>query len=74
MDQLHEQEFTSILIDALLDVAQTFFYPCVGPIAGVWLLAHHIIPSFYLSFAHFFITLHIRFGIPHLTISHISRC
>jgi hypothetical protein len=72
MDQLHEQEFTSILINVLLDVAQTFFHSYVGPIAGAWLLAHHIIPSFYLSFAHFLITLYIRFGIPHLTILHIS--
>jgi hypothetical protein len=57
-----------------LDVVQARLHYCVGPVVRAWLLAHPITPSFYLSSAHFLVTLHIRFGIPHLTIFHISRC
>jgi hypothetical protein len=47
---------------------------CAGPTIGAWLLACPNIPLFHLSFAHFFTTLCIRFGIPHLTIPHLSQC
>jgi hypothetical protein len=63
----------SLQIDAPFDVVQACLHFCVGLVARAWLLAHLITPSFYLSSAHCFITLHIRFNVPHLTILDISQ-
>jgi hypothetical protein len=30
VDRLHKQEFSSLLIDVLLDIMQTHLYSCVG--------------------------------------------
>jgi hypothetical protein len=35
MEQLHEQEFTFLLVDVLSDVMQTRISSCVGPVVGV---------------------------------------
>ncbi len=47
-------------------------HSCVGPTIGTWLLVHPSTLSFHLSSTHFLIAFHIRLGIPHLTIMHIS--
>ncbi len=74
MEQLHEQEFTFLLVDVLLDVMQTHLCPCVGPVVGVWLLVHLNTLSFCFSFIHFLTTLHIFFSIPHPISVHLSKC
>jgi len=72
MDQLHEQKFTSFLIDVPSDVVQAHLHSCVGPVIGALLLAHPSTSSFHLSSAHFLTTLCIQFDIPHIIITHLS--
>ncbi len=74
MDQLHEQEFTLLLIDALLNVVWAHLCSCAGPTIGAWFSTCPSTPSFYLSSTYFFITFRIRFGIPHHIFLHFSRC
>jgi hypothetical protein len=74
MDQLGEQKFTSLLVDALLDVVQTHFHSYAGLVAWVWLLACLSTPSFHLSSTHFLTPFHICSGIPHPIVSHLSQC
>lgn len=72
MDQLHEHEFTSLLIDVPLDVMWAHLHSCASPTSRAWLLACFNTFSFCLSFVHFFIALHVRLGISHPTILHFS--
>jgi len=74
MDQLHEQKFNLFLTNVTSDVVWTHLRSCACPVVGAWLLVHPNTLSFHLSFAHFFITLCIRFNIPYPTILHFSRC
>jgi len=74
MEQLHEQEFTFLLVDVLSDVMQTCICSCVGIVVGVWLLVHLNTLSFCFSFVHFLTTLHFFFSIPHPIIVHLSKC
>jgi hypothetical protein len=74
MDHLHKHEFITFLIDDPSDTTWTHFRSCVGPITGVWLLAHPIILAFNLSLVHFLTTLCICLDLPHPTITHISCC
>ncbi len=39
-DNLHEQEFALVLVDALLDIMQTCLCSCASPRVGAWLLVH----------------------------------
>jgi hypothetical protein len=73
-DQLHEQEFNSLLANFLSNVMWAHLCSCVGLAARVWFLVHPNTSSFYLSFAHFFTTFHIRFDISHPIVSHLSQC
>jgi hypothetical protein len=74
MDQLHKQEFTLLLTDALLNVVRAHLHSYVGLAIKAWLLARLNTPSFCLSFIHFLIALHIHLSIPHPIILHLSRC
>jgi hypothetical protein len=74
MDHLHKQEFITFLIDDLSDTTRAHFRSCVGPIMGVWLLAHPTTLAFSLSLVHFFTMLCIRLDLPHPTIAHLSFC
>jgi len=72
MDQLHEQEFTSLIVDVPTDVVRACLCFCANLAVGAWLLAHLSTPSFRLSSAHFLTTLCIFLGIPHPIVSHLS--
>jgi hypothetical protein len=72
MDQLHEQKFTSLLVDVSLDVVRTRLHFYVRLIVRAWLLTCSNTFSFHLSFAHFLITLPIHFNILHPIIVHLS--
>ncbi len=54
MDQLHEQEFTLLLVDALLNVVWAHLCSCAVPTIGAWFSTCPSTPSFYLSSVHFF--------------------
>jgi hypothetical protein len=41
---------------------------------GNWLLVHLTTPTFHLSSAHFFTTLHTHLDLPHPIIAHLSHC
>ncbi len=56
MDQLHEQEFTLLLVDAFLNVVWAHLCSCAGPTIGAWFSTCPSTPSFYLSSVHFFTT------------------
>jgi hypothetical protein len=49
MDQLHEQEFISLLVNAPSNVGQTCFHSCASPTTGAWLLTRLSTLSFHLS-------------------------
>ncbi len=53
---------------------QAHFYSCVSLVVRARLLVCFNIPSFRLSFAHFFIALRFHFNIPHPTIPYFSWC
>jgi hypothetical protein len=72
MDQLHKQEFTSLLANAPSNVVRAHLYSYVGLIARAWLLARLSTLSFHLSSTHFLIALRIHFNIPHPIVSHFS--
>jgi hypothetical protein len=74
MDQLHQQELISLLINVLLNVVCACLYSCASPILKAWLLAHPNTLSLCLSSAHFLITLCIHLNIPHPIVAHLSRC
>jgi hypothetical protein len=73
-EQLHEQEFTSLQIDVLLNVVWTHLHSNIGPTIGAWLLVFPSTPSFHLSCTHFFTTLYIHLSIPYPTIPHVLQC
>ncbi len=52
---------------------QTRFHSCVGLGVGAWLLPRFITLAFCLSSTHFFTTLRTCLGLPHPTITHLSR-
>jgi hypothetical protein len=74
MDQLHEPEFISLVIDVPLDVVRAHLRSCAGPTIWAWLLARFSTPSFRLSSTHFLATLCIYLNISHLTFLHLSQC
>jgi hypothetical protein len=72
MDQLHKQEFTSLLVVAPSNVVRAHLPSYVGLAARAWFLARPNTLSFHLSSTHFLITLHIHFDIPHPIVPHFS--
>jgi hypothetical protein len=74
MDQLHEQEFTSLILDVLLDVVCACLCSYTSLIVRAWLLACPSTPSFCLSSTHFLTTLHISLSMPHPMVPHLSWC
>jgi hypothetical protein len=73
-EQLHEQKFTLLLTNALLNILRTHFCSYVAPTIGAWLLVHPNTPSFHLSSTHFLTILCICLSIPHPTVPHVSQC
>jgi hypothetical protein len=73
-DHLHEQEFVSLLINILSNIARAHLCSCAGPKAGASLLKRLITPTFCLSLTYFFITLCTHLGLPHPIIGHLSWC
>jgi hypothetical protein len=74
MDQLHEHEFISLVIDVFLDFVRARLHSCAGPTTGAWLLACLSTPSLCLSSTHFLTTLCICLNISHLIAPHLSQC
>lgn len=74
MDQLHQQEFTSLLADAPLNVVGAHFRSCARLTVRVWLSIRLNTLSFLLSFTHFLTIIHICFGIPHPMVPCLSWC
>jgi hypothetical protein len=72
MDQLHEKEFTSLIVDDPLDVVRACLCSYASLIVGAWLLVHFSTPSFCLSSAHFLTRFRISLGIPHPIVPHLS--
>jgi hypothetical protein len=72
MDQLHKQEFTSLLAVVPSNVVRAHLLSYVSLVARAWFLAHPNTLSFHLSSTHFFITLRIHFDIPHPIVPHFS--
>jgi hypothetical protein len=73
MDQLHEHEFTLLLVDVPSNFVQTCLHICASLATGAWLFSCPNTPSFLLSSTHFLTTLYICLGIPHHVV-HLSWC
>jgi hypothetical protein len=71
---LHEQKFSTFLVDVPLNVMWTGFQSCASLVVNAWLLTHPTTPTFHLFFIHFLTLLHTHFGLLHCTITHISHC
>jgi hypothetical protein len=70
MNNLHRQDFATLLIHVLLDTMQTCFRFYTGPIVVTWLLTRPTTPMFCLSWVHFLTTLHTCLDLPHPIIAH----
>ncbi len=73
-DHLHKQKFVSLLVEVPFNIMRTHFRSCAGPRVSIWLLVCLTTPTFCLFAAHFLITLHTHFGLPHPMVAHLSRC
>jgi Zn finger protein HypA/HybF involved in hydrogenase expression len=74
MDQLHKQEFTSLLANVPSNVVRAYLCSYVGLAVGAWLLVHPNTLSFCLSSTHFLTALRICFDILHPIVPHFSWC
>jgi hypothetical protein len=74
MDDLHEQEFVTLLVNVPSDVMRTHFQSCVGPTTSVQLLTYLTTLTFCLSLVHFCMTLRTCFGLPHPIVTCFSCC
>jgi len=72
MDQLHKQEFTSLLANVPSNVVRAYLCSYVGLAVGAWLLVHPNTLSFCLSSTHFLTALRICFDILHPIVPHFS--
>jgi len=70
MNNLHRQDFATLLVHVLLDTMQTCFRFYTGLIVVTWLLTRPTTPMFCLSWVHFLTTLHTCLDLPHPIIAH----
>jgi hypothetical protein len=71
MDQLYEKEFISFQTNIPSNVMRICLHSYANPTTKAWLLTRPSTHSFCLFLAHFLTMLHIHFGIPHPTFTHL---
>jgi hypothetical protein len=73
-NDLHKQEFASLLVDFLLNIMRTCLCSCASLGASAWLLVHLTTLAFCLLSTHFLTTLRTYLVLPHPMVAHLSWC